>query len=590
MKLKGKIVSLTLASSIISLCLLQAYNIYRSFDLKDTSVAEFRNLLNQEYDKNIKNQVENAVSAIDGIYKLQLQGKMTLKEAETIAKETVRNIRYNKDGYFWIDTTDGINVMHPINPSLEGTNRISSKDIRGKLLIKEIIENGSKENGGFTDFYFPKPGETDPSPKRAYSLIFKPFNWVISTGNYIDHIEAVVNRQIEYYNNELIEKIIVSLFVFAAIIIATFIFTGLFSGRYIVNPISSLLNAFRNVTSGDGDLTRKIEISTKDELNELALEFNSFTDKIRIIIRDIKSVAENLAASASEMSMATMSFSENSQSQAESSKKVTESTNDITMGMNDVAEHTGMQFESLTRIKEKMDILTVDARELSQKVDESTMVITRMTENARTGMDSLKKMNVSMNEISGASKQMENIISIINDISDQINLLSLNAAIESARAGESGRGFAVVADEISKLAEETAGSIGEIASLIKKNDEEIKDGVRDLNEANSTIGEIISGVNAINMLEKQISEFMKTQLNHNNDLNSNVNAIQELARNVKNNTDQQKISMNDISSTIERIDRITQQSATGSEEMAATAEEISAMAEQLNHKVSFFKV
>ena len=116
--------------------------------------------------------------------------------------------------------------------------------------------------------------------------------------------------------------------------------------------------------------------------------------------------------------------------------------------------------------------------EMGQKTRDTSSLTESISDQARTGSKSLEDMNESITKISASSGEVKNIIGIINDISDKINLLSLNAAIEAARAGEAGRGFAVVADEISKLADQTAQSIKGISDLIRENDSEIKPAAR----------------------------------------------------------------------------------------------------------------
>jgi methyl-accepting chemotaxis protein len=108
------------------------------------------------YDQDIKHQVENVVTMLDGVYRLHKAGKITFEEAQYHGKVIVRYIRYGTAGFFWFVTYDGTNVMHAYKPEIEGKNRIDSKDIKGKLLIKEIIENGRKPGGDLQIFILPR--------------------------------------------------------------------------------------------------------------------------------------------------------------------------------------------------------------------------------------------------------------------------------------------------------------------------------------------------------------------------------------------------------------------------------------------------
>jgi len=143
----------------------------------------------EKQDLVIKTQTETAISLLDAIYQKQLKGELSIDDAKTMGAELLRALRYrpNQDGYFWADTTDGTNVVLYEKVDVEGTNRINSF-IGGVYHVRETIKNGMKEGGGYTDYYFPRKDTSIPLPKRGYSLLFAPFDWVIGTGYYLEDI------------------------------------------------------------------------------------------------------------------------------------------------------------------------------------------------------------------------------------------------------------------------------------------------------------------------------------------------------------------------------------------------------------------
>jgi len=131
----------------------------------------------------VRNEVETAVSMLQAIFTKQQQGEMTPEQAKKLGADLLREIRYGTDGYFWADTTEGVNVVLYGRKDVEGRNRLEDKDPKGTFYIKEFLAK-AKAGGGYVEYWFPKKGQTEPLAKRSYVLLFKPFGWVIGSGYY----------------------------------------------------------------------------------------------------------------------------------------------------------------------------------------------------------------------------------------------------------------------------------------------------------------------------------------------------------------------------------------------------------------------
>jgi methyl-accepting chemotaxis protein len=131
----------------------------------------------------IRSEVETAVSMLQSIYAKHQQGAMTLEKAKELAADLLRELRYGTDGYFWADTTEGVNVVLYGRKDVEGRNRLEDRDPNGTFYIKEFLAKG-KAGGGYVDYLFSKKGQTAAQPKRSYVLLFKPFGWVVGSGYY----------------------------------------------------------------------------------------------------------------------------------------------------------------------------------------------------------------------------------------------------------------------------------------------------------------------------------------------------------------------------------------------------------------------
>jgi methyl-accepting chemotaxis protein len=137
-----------------------------------------------EKDVAIKSEVEIAISMLQTIYSRHQKGEMTLEQAKQLGADLLRGLQYGKDGYFWADTTEGVNVVLYGRKDVEGKSRLEFKDSKGKFMLKEFIAT-AKAGGGYADYWFPKKGESTPVPKRGYVQLFKPFGWVVGTGYYL---------------------------------------------------------------------------------------------------------------------------------------------------------------------------------------------------------------------------------------------------------------------------------------------------------------------------------------------------------------------------------------------------------------------
>ncbi len=395
-----------------------------------------------------------------------------------------------------------------------------------------------------------------------------------------EKLEEKMQKYADFASN--LSVIIIILAAMAAAIMGTLII------KTVMHSFNLFEVGFNSVA--DGDLKTEVDTSKQDECGQLALVFNDFVGKIKVIISDILQMSSQLAASSEELSAASLSFAENSQSQAASAEEITATIEQIAASIDNMAAGAMQQAEKLEKLSEIREELSRNVLNLQSGVSGARNLSQEITAKAHTGEETLRNMDNSMQKINSSSNEVNNIIKIINDISEQINLLSLNAAIEAARAGEFGRGFAVVADEISKLADQTASSIKEIDRLILANDSEIKTGITNVRDTVIVISDIIKGVNQIASMMDSIDDIMRKEVEINEKANMEILEVKQRSEEIKHSSEEQKIAITEIVKSISSINDMTQATATGAEEMTASSEEISGMAEKLKTKVDYFEV
>ena len=132
----------------------------------------------------IKSEVETAISMLQAIFSKHQKGEFTLEQAKQLGADILRGLRYGQDGYFWADTTDGVNVVLYGQKDVEGKSRLEFKDHKGTFIIKDFIAK-AKAGGGYEDYWFQRENQTTPLPKRGYVQAFEPFGWVVGTGYYL---------------------------------------------------------------------------------------------------------------------------------------------------------------------------------------------------------------------------------------------------------------------------------------------------------------------------------------------------------------------------------------------------------------------
>jgi len=221
---------------------------------------------------------------------------------------------------------------------------------------------------------------------------------------------------------------------------------------------------------------RVYRANTDNEMHNLGVWFNLFISKINEVVKSTLSLSHELFLSSDEMSKAIGDFSENANTQASSTEEIIATVEVLSSGFTVISDRVDEENLSLKAMILRVNELTEIIDNMGDKIRKTQINTDDFTGKARYGEQLLGDMNSSMEKISESSAEAVNIIQIIDDISEKINLLSLNASIEAARAGEHGRGFAVVAQEISKLADQTAVSLKQIDQLIKVNNSEVKKG------------------------------------------------------------------------------------------------------------------
>lgn len=418
------------------------------------------------YDEQIKQQVDNVISLCQTIYDQYQAGVYTEEEAKKLAADEIRQLRYGDAGYFWVDQYDGTNVVLLGNDT-EGTNRMETKDANGYQMVKEIIRVGQEADGGYTDYVFPKEGETEPSPKRSYSKAFEPFGWVIGTGNYTDYIDdqvASIEKDFSSYVTGRMTLFIISTLIEGIIVVLLPIMIII----SIIRPLKKCISSIGVMEQGDfSQAMGTALLKRRDDFGKLAASLESMRNEMSGLIGEVKSQATEITRMVQEID-------DNIQALDEEIENVSATTEELAAGMEETAasseEINAMSHEIESAAKSIATRSQDGATEADDIRDRAVGIKKTTTEND----ERTKAIHAEINE--GLTKALEDIKVVdqigvlaesIMEITGQTNLLALNASIEAARAGEAGKGFAVVADEIRVLAEQSKAAVVHIQDVTK---------------------------------------------------------------------------------------------------------------------------
>lgn len=337
---------------------------------------------------------------------------------------------------------------------------------------------------------------------------------------------------------------------------------AIFITRSLVHPINTLVHRLRDIAEGEGDLTQRVDEKRADELGELGRWFNSLMVKIHDVVLQLSQATRDVAAAAIQIANTNEQMAAGMQNQADQTMQVSSAIEEMTASITDVSRQSADAANT--------------ASEAGRRAGDGNQIVTHMVNEMRSIAERVDSSAKDINTLGKNSEQIGQIISVIDSIAEQTNLLALNAAIEAARAGEHGRGFAVVADEVRSLAERTVEATKEVATAIASIQKQTADAVRNMTE---NAARVTSGVE----LAEQAGESLNQIVRDSQNVASYVQSIATAAEEQANVSEQ-------IAANVEAVNAVTRETTSRVAQAADSASELSDKAEQLKRLVNLFKI
>ena len=388
-----------------------------------------------------------------------------------------------------------------------------------------------------------------------------------NTKKYLVQMDKLISSYIEI-NSGMIKENMKTLGFYSTLIrigalVSSLVIFGiiLFLSRKIIRSIIENNSKFGGafISLAEGDLSVRMDETGGDEYRVLSKRFNHFSGMIANVISGVRSLSADMNQATSHVASVTSDLSENLKDQSAFAEEINSSMELIKTEMHNVSAEAFQQSQSITVLADVLDEMITGIQNIDSQAVKAAGLSSELASEAESGRANMNDLRGLVTEIAGSSGEMSSVTEIINDISDRINLLSLNAAIEAARAGDSGRGFAVVADEISGLAAKTANSIRGIEALIKKNTETSKRSELSIIKTADIIESIIVSISDLSSFMREISLSISGQRELAHTLNTAASRVREGDTAISKSIEEQKSGISEITDATARINELIQQ-------------------------------
>lgn len=300
MRLEKRIVlSTVLLTGLLALSL----GLFGLFNLRNTyeeGMRNSRNLLNEQYDRVVREHVDVAIAVIEDVHRQELNGELTPQEARQKAAQLVRTMRYDQVNYLWIDDYEGVNVVLPPWPEREGKNRYAFLDAKGIPAVQLSLEMGRQPKGGYFEYWYQKPGEAAAAQKRAYVRAFPPYRWVVGTGVWTDAIEREALEKETAYKEDM-ERDLTGYVAISLLGLLLTAVVAVANGRRIAAPIRKAAQHMRAMAEGKASL-QPMQADGIEEVRELSIAFNQMAEALEKRQTELRRQNEELSALYEEVS------------------------------------------------------------------------------------------------------------------------------------------------------------------------------------------------------------------------------------------------------------------------------------------------
>jgi methyl-accepting chemotaxis protein len=463
-------------------------------------------------------------------------------------RDHILAVRITESDYTTVLAPDGTVLIHPY---LEGKNISGLQDIKGKMFIKDALDDPDGE--GWTSYWWQK-SKDDPTQSRkiAYYKRARGTNWLVFVSAYYDDLF----REVDVIRNKIALIMIVALLVIITIMIIV--------SRLLLRPLGALRTRLEEIASGEGDLTTKTGIRSNDEIGALAGAFDRFTGTLQGILNNVKERigdSSGISTRLKEMSGETEDLVSAIKGKVDEIhgrfgnlnrdiQNASASTRQITEGVVSLADLIEDQAASVNESSATIEEISSSIGNISRITVEKERTARDLVEITNVGGRFVRDTNSLIQGVNQDAERILEMVEIINGIADQTNILAMNAAIEAAHAGEAGKGFSVVADEIRKLAETTSENSRSITANVQSVTGKIREALSLSNSTGDSFNRIHDEVEATSTAFAEITLAMKELALSSEEILKAVLSLNGVTEKVRTGSEEMKISTETVTGTM----------------------------------------
>ncbi len=506
LKLRSKVILLAIVPTFLLAVSLSGVALGVLYKLAGEEVEQARSLLLKERQTSLENHVQLAISSVKTLYDNSAYGDMAARDK---AVKVLRNLSYDKQGYFFGYDRNVVRLFWADKDIDIGVSYNDVKDANGVYAIREL-NNLARSGKHVLRYDWPVPGSDKPVPKLGYSALLEKWDMMIGTAVNLDDIDAEV-EQIAKAQYSRINRFAMMLIAADLVLLLVIGVVAVSLGNSIVKPVLVIQANLDDIAAGEGDLTRRLPVTSQDELGALSHSFNLFVEKVHGLVRQIVEMTQQLTGLSQDMS-----------AQAQQSEHAMERQRNET-------DQVATAIHEMSAAAQEISNSAQGAAQAARKTDEvgnaAKNVVNSSIDSIHTLIEDVRISSVSLDSLQQDANSIVGVLDVIRSIAEQTNLLALNAAIEAARAGEAGRGFAVVADEVRALASRTQKSTEEIQEMINRLQHGTRDAVTAMrrssengkvsgeqaNQAGTSLDTMAGLISSINGMNAQIASAAEEQ-------------------------------------------------------------------------------